>query len=98
MRVRSQSSRRTVPTQRSAYAFATGVRGGVRMIVVPSLRKTSSNAPDELAGAVADQERDRAAVTHHEVAGGLRGPVFGRVGGDAGEVQRRRSSSMKNST
>jgi hypothetical protein len=31
-----------VPTQRSAYAFATGVRGGVRMIVVPSLRKTSS--------------------------------------------------------
>jgi hypothetical protein len=27
-----------------AYAFATGVRGGVRMMVAPSLRKTSSGS------------------------------------------------------
>jgi hypothetical protein len=40
-RVRSQTSRRTLPTHRSAYAFATGVEGAVRIMVVPSLRKTS---------------------------------------------------------
>ena len=40
----------------------------------------------ELAGAVADQEPDRPVGSHHEVAGGLGGPLAGRVGGDAGEV------------
>jgi hypothetical protein len=35
----------TLATHRSVYAFATGVRGGVRMMVVRSLRKTSSKAP-----------------------------------------------------
>jgi hypothetical protein len=42
-RVRSGSSRRIVATHRSAYEFATGVRG-VRIVVVLSLRNTSSNA------------------------------------------------------
>jgi hypothetical protein len=36
--VRSKNSRRTVPTHRSAYAFATGVYGGVRLMVTRGLR------------------------------------------------------------
>ena len=41
---------------------------------------------DELAGAVADQEPDRAVVAHHEVPGCLGRPGAGRVGRDPGEV------------
>jgi hypothetical protein len=44
IRSQSRQSRRTVPTQRSANAFAFGARNGVRMISRSSLRKTSSNA------------------------------------------------------
>src|SRR5438874_13570015 len=44
----SRQSRRTVPTQRSANAFACGARKGVRMISTPSLRKTSSKARQNL--------------------------------------------------
>src|SRR6266545_8122805 len=42
IRSQSRQSRRTVPTQRSANAFACGGRNGVRMISTLSLRKTSS--------------------------------------------------------
>src|SRR5437763_16656298 len=45
----SRHSARTVLTQHSAYAFAWGVRTGVGMILVPSVRKTSSNGPAYLA-------------------------------------------------
>ena len=41
---------------------------------------------NELAGAVADQEPDRAVLAHREIAGGLRGPGAGRGLGHAGEV------------
>jgi len=37
---RSRHSRRTLPTQRSACAFAFGARTGVRIMAIPSLRKT----------------------------------------------------------
>src|SRR5437762_3423858 len=40
----SRQSRRTVPTQRSANAFACGARNGVRMISTPSPLKTVSKA------------------------------------------------------
>jgi Fe-S cluster assembly protein SufB len=43
IKIQSRQSRRTVPIQRSANAFAFGGRNGVRMISTPSLRKTSSN-------------------------------------------------------
>jgi hypothetical protein len=42
IRSQSRQSRRTVPTQRSATAFAFGARTGVRMISTPALRNTSS--------------------------------------------------------
>ena len=40
--IRSRHSRRMVPTKRSAKALARGARTGVRMIRMPSDRKTSS--------------------------------------------------------
>jgi len=40
--IRSSSSRRTVPIQRSAIAFARGARTGVRRMRMPSLAKTAS--------------------------------------------------------
>jgi hypothetical protein len=42
IRIRSRHSRRTVPTNRSANAFALGARIGVLMISTPSVRNTSS--------------------------------------------------------
>jgi len=45
----SRHSRRTVPTQRSANAFALGARTGVFTTRRPSVRKTSSNGPENLA-------------------------------------------------
>ena len=44
MMVRSRSSRRRVPIQRSANAFATGVRTGVLRIFIRSVLKISSKA------------------------------------------------------
>src|SRR6266545_3529047 len=44
MRIRSRQSARTVRTQRSACAFAFGAWTGVRIILMPSVRKTSSKA------------------------------------------------------
>ncbi len=42
--VRPRSSRRRVPIQRSANAFATGARTGVVKMLMPSVRNTSSKA------------------------------------------------------
>jgi hypothetical protein len=48
--IRSQSrhSRRTYPTQRSAWPFAWGVRKGVRTVPIPSLASTASKAVENL--------------------------------------------------
>jgi hypothetical protein len=46
MRMWSRHSRRTDPTHRSATAFAFGARTGVLITVSPSVRKTSSKAPE----------------------------------------------------
>ena len=48
-------SRRTVPTQRSANAFARGACGGVRMTWVPAAVNTVSNAAVNFVFPVADQ-------------------------------------------
>ena len=45
----SRHSRRTEPTQRSANAFAFGARMGVLTTASPSVRRTSSKAPENLA-------------------------------------------------
>jgi hypothetical protein len=42
IRIRSRHSRRTLPTQRSACAFARGAAIGARMTLIPSERKISS--------------------------------------------------------
>jgi hypothetical protein len=44
MRSQSRHSERTVRTKRSAIAFAFGARTGVRMISIPTLRKTVSKS------------------------------------------------------
>jgi len=46
--IRSSSSRRTVPIQRSAIAFARGARTGVRRMRIASLANTASNMPVNL--------------------------------------------------
>jgi hypothetical protein len=46
IRTGSRHSLRAVPTQRSANAFALGARTGVFTTVSPSVRKTSSNGPE----------------------------------------------------
>jgi hypothetical protein len=47
--IRSRHSRRIVPTNRSAKAFARGARTGVRITRMPSGRKTSSKLAVNLA-------------------------------------------------
>jgi hypothetical protein len=54
--MRSRHSRRTLPTQRSACAFALGAAIGVRMTLTPSVRRKASKAFCELDVAVADQD------------------------------------------
>ena len=75
-----------MPTHRSASAFATGVHGGVRMVVAAVASEYLVERHNELAGAVAHQEPDRAVVAHHEVSGGLGRPPSGRVLGDPSEM------------
>jgi hypothetical protein len=98
MRVRSQSSRRTVPTQRSANAFATGVYGGLRMIVTPSLAKTASNEPANCAAPSWIKNRTQRVVRIMKLrAAWAVHPRFGFVVAPA-RCTRRVSSSMKNKT
>src|SRR5438876_2190313 len=49
MSSRSRHSRRTLPTQRSMWAFAFGARTGVRMTLTPSFARRVSNARGNLA-------------------------------------------------
>ena len=86
IRRRSRSSRRIVPTKRSAIAFALGARTGVLMILTSTAVKTVSKAGGELGVAVADEEPEAAVAVvevHEQVAGLLGEPGAGRVGGDA---------------
>src|SRR6266540_4092298 len=88
IRSQSRQSRRTVPTQRSANAFAFGARNGVRMISTPSLSKTSSKA--RLNFALRSWIRKRIGLGRSESDQAnwrlLRCPAPIRVGGAAGEV------------
>jgi hypothetical protein len=44
MSIRSVTSLRTVRTNRSAYAFARGLRGGILHTAMPASASTASNA------------------------------------------------------
>jgi hypothetical protein len=55
----SSTSRRTVPTHRSAWAFARGARTGVRSTLSPSATKTASNAAVNLVSRSRSRNRKR---------------------------------------
>jgi hypothetical protein len=77
MSIRSVTSVRAVSTNRSAIAFARGLRGGIFTAWIPVLARTASNDVVNLPGAVADQESEVGGVlseVHHEVADLLGGP------------------------
>ena len=71
----SRHSRRRVPIQRSAIAFARGARAGVRMIRMSALFEDGVEGGGELAVPVADQEPELggAVVEVHEQVAGLLG-------------------------
>ena len=87
-RSRSRHSRRTVPTKRSAMAFARGARTGVLMVLMPSAAKTASKEDVNLVSGLglrtspASGDRRSAA----EVPGLLGHPGAGGVGRDTSEV------------
>src|ERR1019366_2743725 len=88
MRRRSRHSRRTVPTKRSANAFARGAWTGVLMILTPSVWKTSSKPAVNFVARSRTTNlaaRDRS-IGPAQVAGLLGDPLPHRAGGDAGEV------------
>src|SRR5215472_6357790 len=77
----SRHSRRAEPTQRSANAFATGLRKGRWMTYTPSLFKTSSKAPlnfESRSRTVLQLPGQIPRLLHHPLAGGM--------GGHPGEV------------
>ena len=89
IRVRSRSSRRTLPTKRSAIALARGARTGVLMMRMSMAVKTASNAVVNLASRSRMRKPEAAAgvvEVHGEVAGLLAQPGAGRVGGDTQDV------------
>ena len=82
-------SRRTVPTNRSANAFARGDRTGVLMTLIPSVRSTSSKLFVNLASLSRMRNlaaRERPARSEAQVPGLLGDPLPHRIGGDAGEI------------
>src|SRR5215213_2006101 len=94
IRMRSRSSRRMVPTKRSAIALARGARIGVLSTVAPVAVKTLLKAAvneggGELGVAVPDQEPEASTgvvEVHQQVAGLLGEPGAGGVSGDAEDV------------
>ena len=89
IRSRSSSSRRIVPTKRSAIAFARGARIGVLMILMSMAVKTASKAAVNLLSRSRMRNRKRWVVSlrsHEQVARLLCEPRSGRVGGDAENV------------
>ena len=89
IRRRSSSSRRIVPTKRSAIAFARGARTGVLMILTSMAVDTASKVAVNLAVAVADEEPEPPSgvvEVHEQVAGLLGEPGAGGMRGDAEDV------------
>ena len=89
MRIRSRSSRRMLPTKRSAIALALGARTGVVMMRTSSAVNTASNVCGELGVTVPDEKPEAAAgvlEVHEQVASLLSEPGPGGVGGDAEDV------------
>jgi len=85
---RSRSSRRIVPTKRSAIAFARGARRCLEDLDVDG-GEHGVEGGGELAVAVADQEPEASVgvvEVHEQVAGLLGQPGSGRVRGDAQDV------------
>jgi hypothetical protein len=89
IRIRSRHSRRTLPTQRSACAFARGAAIGARITLIPSELKTSSKvAVNLLSRSRIKKVRPLLLLgeSHGQVARLLGDPGAVRVGGDADEV------------
>ena len=86
MRIRSRHSRLSVPTNRSANAFASGALIGVRTILRPSERITSSKRATYLAYRSREEAKTGRLPRAHEVARLLGHPGGVGIGGDAGEV------------
>jgi hypothetical protein len=83
------TSVRAVSTNRSAQAFARGLRGGILTAAMPALAKTASEGHGALPGPVAEQEpeaRGAPAEVHQKIADLLGGPRPVRVRGDAGDM------------
>jgi hypothetical protein len=80
IRMRSRSSRRMVPTKRSAIALARGARTGVRMILILMAVKTASKAAVNLAS----RSRRRKVEALADVV-----EVHGQVAGQLGSASRR---------
>ena len=85
IRIRSSSSRRTVPTKRSAIAFARGARTGVFDDSYVDGGEDGVEGRGELGVPVADEE-PKAAVGVVEVHEQVAGQCTGGVGGDAQDV------------
>ena len=101
MKQRSRHSLRIVRTQRSAWAFALGACTGVRITSIPFAAEDLVKAAAELAVAIMDQEAKgsvRIVERHEEVSRLLRHPDAIRVARGCHELDRRRSSEMKNRT
>jgi len=87
MRIQSRHSRRIVRTTRSALAFATGVRTGVRTTRTPSLAKISVEDAGELRITITDQDTGVVEdAADREVACLLGDPSTGRVRRDSRRV------------
>ncbi len=82
-------SLRTVPTNRSAKAFACGARTAVLMILIPSVRNTSSKLDVNFVSLSPDEDLGRSGTfgkIRGDVASLLHDPLPRWVGGDAGEI------------
>ena len=89
MRVRSRSSRRHPPIQRSVIAFMRGVRTLQSTIRIPASARTAFERGGEVRSAVTDHEFDPVSLSakvHQEVAGLLGGPFPGWMQGDSDDA------------
>src|SRR5919204_5156928 len=89
IRIRSRHSRRTLPTQRSACAFARGAAIGARITLIPSERKTSSKTAVNLLSRSRIRTRRPLLLLgdrHDQVARLLRDPGAVRISGHAGQM------------